>query len=67
MRSVNLSPGTDVSKTRWGASAIETHNGILVSPERRGQFVFRVLTELNERSRQGKVLGSLIGRARRLG
>jgi len=66
-RFVNLSPGTDVSKTRWGASAITTHNGVLVSPERRGQLVFRVLTELNERSRQGKVLGSLVARARRLG
>ena len=66
-RAVNLSPGTDVSKTRWGASAITTHNGVLVSPERRGQLVFRVLTELNERSQQGKVLGSLVDRARRLG
>jgi CelD/BcsL family acetyltransferase involved in cellulose biosynthesis len=66
-RAVNLSPGTDVSKTRWGASAVATHNGVLVSPERRGQLVFRALTELNERSRQGKVLGSLIARARRLG
>lgn len=64
---VNLSPGTDISKTRWGATAIATHNGVLVSPERRGQLVFRLLTELNERSRQGKVLGSLIARARRLG
>ena len=67
IRSVNLSPGTDVSKTRWGASPIVMNNGILVSPERRGQLVFRVLTELNERSRQAKVLGSLVDRARRLG
>ncbi|HKO46839.1 MAG TPA: GNAT family N-acetyltransferase [Polyangiaceae bacterium] len=66
-RLVNLSPGTDVSKTRWGASAITTCSGVLVSPERRGQLVFRVLTELNERSRQGKTLGTLLGRARRLG
>jgi len=67
MRRVNLSPGTDVSKTRWGAESIVTHNGVLVSPQRRGQLVFHVLTELNERSRQGKVLGSLVARARRLG
>lgn len=67
MRSVNLSPGTDVSKTRWGASAISMHSGILVSPQRRGKLVFHLLTELNERSRQGKVLGSLVARARRLG
>ena len=66
-RAVNLSPGTDVSKTRWGASAVTTHNGILVSSERRGQLVFRILNELNERSRQGKVLAPLVDRARRLG
>ncbi len=67
IRSVNLSPGTDVSKTRWGATPIAMHNGVLVSPERRGQLVFRVLSELNERSRQAKDLGSLAARARRLG
>lgn len=67
MKQVNLSPGTDVSKTRWGATQVATHNGVLVSPSLRGQLVFRVLTELNERSRQGKLLGSLIARARRLG
>ncbi|HEX2674128.1 MAG TPA: GNAT family N-acetyltransferase [Polyangiaceae bacterium] len=67
IKSVNLSPGTDVSKTRWGAEAIATHHGVLVSPGRRGQWVFRLLTELNERSRQGKILGSLVARARRLG
>lgn len=67
VRRVNLSPGTDVSKTRWGASPIAMHNGILVSPQRRGQLVFRLLTELNERSRRGGVLGSLVARARRLG
>jgi len=66
-RTVNLSPGTDVSKTRWGATAITTHNGVLVSAERRGQWVFRVLSELNELSRRGKLLGSLVNRARRLG
>ena len=67
MRCVNLSPGTDVSKTRCGASAVTTQNAVLVSSERRGQLVFRPLTELNERSRQGNVLGSLVDRARRFG
>lgn len=67
VRSVNLSPGTDVSKTRWGATATVTHNGILVSPVRRGQLVFRLMTELNALGRQGNVLGPLVARARRLG
>lgn len=64
---VNLSPGTDVSKTRWGAAEVVMHNGVLVSSERRGQLVFRVLSELNERSRKGKLLGALVARARRRG
>ena len=67
IRSVNLSPGTDVSKTRWGASAIALHNGVLVSSQRRSRLVFRVVTELNERSKKGMILGSLVARARRLG
>ena len=65
-RLLNLSPGTDVSKTRWGATAIETGNGVLVGSSRRSRAVFATLQELNERSRSG-ALAHLVGRARRLG
>ena len=66
-RLVNLSPGTDISKTRWGATPITTVNGVLLSPTRRGKWVFRVAAELNERSRSGTLLGKVVDRARRLG
>ena len=64
---VNLSPGTDVSKTRWGATGIDTANGVLVSPKRRAKVLFGMLTELNERSQPGTVLGKFLERARRFG
>ena len=64
---VNLSPGTDVSKTRWSATGITTGNGVLLSPTRRGRLVFGMLTELNERSRPGTMLGKFLDHARRHG
>jgi CelD/BcsL family acetyltransferase involved in cellulose biosynthesis len=67
LRAVNLSPGTDVSKTRWGAEAIVTSNGVLVSPTPRARLVFRALTELNHHSRPGTLLGRLLNGARRVG
>jgi CelD/BcsL family acetyltransferase involved in cellulose biosynthesis len=66
-RAVNLSPGTDVSKTRWGARAITTTNGVLVSPTPRGRLVFRLLSELNDQSRPGTFLGKVLNGARRVG
>ena len=64
---VNLSPGTDVSKTRWGAVPITTCNGIMISPTPRAKFVFRALSELNRRSRPGTLLGKVLNGARRVG
>lgn len=64
---VNLSPGTDVSKTRWGATAVVTGNGVLVSPKPRGRFVFETLRELNDRSHRETLLGKIVDRARRHG
>jgi len=66
-RTVNLSPGTDVSKTRWGAVPITTGNGVLVSPTPRARLVFRMLSEVNQRSRPGTLLGKVLNGARRVG
>lgn len=66
-RAVNLSPGTDVSKTRWGGRTIATSNGVLVSPTRRAKVVFHMLSELNRRSRPGTMLGTVLNGARRVG
>ena len=67
LKLVNLSPGTDVSKTRWGATPIATGNGVLLSPTRRAKVVFGMLSELNELSRPGTVLGRFLEHARRHG
>ncbi len=64
---VNLSPGTDVSKTRWGALPVKTRNGVLVSPTQRSKLTFRMLSELNRHSRPGTLLGRVLGRGRRVG
>jgi len=65
LRMVNLSPGTDVSKTRWGAEQAVTCDGVLVSPTTRARWVFGALTELNLRSRPGTPLGRVVDRIRR--
>ena len=67
LKLVNLSPGTDVSKTRWGATAITTSNGMLLSATRRGKLAFAMLNELSERSRPGTLLAKVVERARRHG
>ena len=67
VRLVNLSPGTDVSKTRWGASTVTTESGVLISPTRRGRAVFGVVGGLNRHSRPGTLLGKMFARARRKG
>ncbi len=66
-RVVNLSPGTDVSKTRWGASATTTCEGVLLAPTRRGRVAFDLVNGLHERSGPGTLLGRVVNVARRGG
>jgi CelD/BcsL family acetyltransferase involved in cellulose biosynthesis len=66
-RLVNLSPGTDVSKTRWGATPITTCDGVLLSNTKRGQVAFGVLSELNRRSAPGTFLARILKVAKRQG
>ena len=61
---VNLSSGTDVSKTRWSPDVVTTCNGVLVSPALRGRVTWRLWQELIARSRSG-VLARLLDMARR--
>jgi CelD/BcsL family acetyltransferase involved in cellulose biosynthesis len=67
VRLVNLSPGTDVSKTRWSASPITTCEGVLLSQTPRGRLAFGVLHELNERAAPGTLFGKVASLARRHG
>jgi CelD/BcsL family acetyltransferase involved in cellulose biosynthesis len=64
-RTVNLSLGTDVSKTRWGGSIVTYANGVLVSPTQRGRLTFGMLRELDNCSRTDTSLGRLLAVARR--
>ena len=66
-QSVNLSPGTDVSKTRWGAASVINCEGILLSRTRRARVAFSVVNGLHERSRPGTLLGKMLHVARRHG
>jgi CelD/BcsL family acetyltransferase involved in cellulose biosynthesis len=43
LRTVNLSPGNDVSKTRWGPSEIRHVRGLLPSPSLRGKVILPVM------------------------
>lgn len=43
MRTVNLSPGNDVSKTRWGPEEIRHDRGLVPSPSLRGRIVLPVM------------------------
>jgi len=67
VRLVNLSPGTDVSKTRWGATPVTTCQGVLLSNTKRAKLAFGMLTELHERSGPGTLLGRVVSVARRKG
>ena len=66
-RLVNLSPGDDVSKTRWRATVVRYERGVLVSPTERARLMFGVLRELDSKSRTDTVLGRMLARARRNG
>jgi CelD/BcsL family acetyltransferase involved in cellulose biosynthesis len=67
VRLLNLSPGTDVSKTRWGAQPVTTCGGVLLSQRRRGRLAFEMLQELTRRSQPGTLLGTVVSLARRRG
>jgi CelD/BcsL family acetyltransferase involved in cellulose biosynthesis len=64
-RLVNLSPGKNVSKTRWGASTVTYAAGVLVSPTQRGRLTFGMLHELDNRSRGDTSFGRLLAVLRR--
>ncbi len=67
LRSVNLSTGTDVSKTRWGPSANSTCEGLLVSPTRRARLKFALVRELDRQARGSRALSRAIDLGRRRG
>lgn len=66
---VNLSTGTDVSKTRWRPDSVTFSEAVQLSPTRRGRLAYQALDGLRRHSRPGAPLGWLLhgmrARARR--
>ena len=44
---VNLSPGNDVSKTRWGPTEVMLREAVIPSPSARGPLIYRAYVGLN--------------------
>jgi len=65
LRVVNLSAGTDVSKTRWSPRAVTTCSGVLISPQPRASFKWQLVAGLNRRTRELTYLSPLLDFARR--
>jgi hypothetical protein len=58
-RVVNLSPGNDVSKTRWRPEEVSIHRTTWLSPTSSGQLVFRAFREL-ERVQSSSSIAALL-------
>jgi CelD/BcsL family acetyltransferase involved in cellulose biosynthesis len=67
VRLLNLSPGTDVSKTRWGALPVKTCAGVLLSRRRGARLAFEMLQELSRHVHPGTLIGKVVNVARRHG
>jgi CelD/BcsL family acetyltransferase involved in cellulose biosynthesis len=67
VRTINLSTGTDVSKTRWGSEVVYTCGGLLLAPRRRARLKWDLLGKLNDQARSGAPLARAIEFARRRG
>ena len=67
LRAVNLSTGTDVSKTRWGPSVITTCSGVLVSPTRRAQLKLALVNAVDRLGESSSGLSRAINLGRRRG
>jgi CelD/BcsL family acetyltransferase involved in cellulose biosynthesis len=65
LRIVNLSAGTDVSKTRWSPLVVTTCSGVLVSANARARFKWELVAGLNVRTRKLGWLSPMLEFARR--
>jgi CelD/BcsL family acetyltransferase involved in cellulose biosynthesis len=67
LRVVNLSTGTDVSKTRWGGEVVTTCDGVLTSPSRRAMLKWKLSQALNDQAHSPVLLSRVVQLARRRG
>jgi CelD/BcsL family acetyltransferase involved in cellulose biosynthesis len=67
LRVVNLSAGSDVSKTRWRPTVVTTCGGVLLAPHLSASLKWRLATNLDNGGGQPDWLSRLIKLARRRG
>lgn len=67
LRLVNLSTGTDVSKTRWSPSLDTTCNGLLVSPTWPAQLKLKFAREVDRRDQSWSGFSRFLNLGRRRG
>ncbi len=67
LRVVNLSTGTDLSKTRWGGEVVTTCDGVLTSSSRRALLKWELSKALSSHARSAKLLARLVRLAQRRG
>jgi CelD/BcsL family acetyltransferase involved in cellulose biosynthesis len=67
LRVVNLSAGTDVSKSRWGTSVVTTCSGVLLSPNAGARHKWKFAQGLSRRSRELSSLSHVLDHLRRRG
>jgi CelD/BcsL family acetyltransferase involved in cellulose biosynthesis len=62
---VNLSPGTDVSKTRWGPEERQFHGAVMQSPRRRSRIAHRIYDDFVRYTRSNTPLSNLLSTLQR--
>lgn len=67
LKVVNLSAGSDVSKTRWGPEQLISCSGVLLSPSRRSRLKWAAASELRRRSSEGRTFPWALNVLRRRG
>lgn len=67
LRIVNLSAGTDVSKTRWRPHVVTTCSGVLLAPHRSARLKWHLAKRVEENGREGAWLSRVVKLARRRG
>lgn len=65
IRRVNLSTGTDFSKTRWGPERVVFKSGVLVSPAPFADLKWNLATRLSRSAASGSPLARFVDMARR--
>ncbi len=62
LRVVNLSPGNDVSKTRWSPTEVSFREALWVSPTTRARYAYKAYRAVEQARHDARLLESPVGR-----